>query len=381
MYGCAATAFAICVSGTAWAQGTQLQPTTPMPPPGTYVPVSDVAPAGVVDAPMQAFELGLTMGYTQPLGQFSALRGVESIVGPGFAPGLNLAYRISPHVSLGIAGEYHESQANDGLPTGSHVRGVSVNLNGSYHFMPYNFIDPYVQLGTGYRGIWEVPSGAPNRDQQGFQIARLQLGADYRVSKDVALGPYVAADLNVFAWDHIDGSNTQSINNTKANTFLSAGLMGRFDMGGARATPGPVAIVQPVYFEAAAPLPTPPATVVIQPEILEACGVEDKKAFFDFDKSDLTANDQTILGQVVSCLTTGALKGREIVVVGRADPRGSDKYNKKLGQSRADTVQEYLVNHGVKTGEVQTISRGKEDAQGTDEATWAYDRRVDIQLK
>ncbi len=102
---------------------------------------------------------------------------------------------------------------------------------------------------------------------------------------------------------------------------------------------------------------------------------------FDFDSDRLRPDDQAVLEQVAKCLTTGPLKGRQVQLVGRADPRGELEYNFTLGSHRADSVERYLQSLGVGGAQLNVTSRGKLDAMGTDEATWQRDRRVDIDLR
>jgi peptidoglycan-associated lipoprotein len=67
-------------------------------------------------------------------------------------------------------------------------------------------------------------------------------------------------------------------------------------------------------------------------------------------------------------------------LVGHADPRGSEDYNLALGGRRADNVKLIIVAESMDASHVSTTSRGKMDATGTDEATWAKDRSVDVAL-
>src|SRR5439155_24998981 len=46
---------------------------------------------------------------------------------------------------------------------------------------------------------------------------------------------------------------------------------------------------------------------------------------FDYDKDELTKPDRDVLDQLATCLTTGALKGKAVSLIGRADPRGTDE--------------------------------------------------------
>ena len=122
------------------------------------------------------------------------------------------------------------------------------------------------------------------------------------------------------------------------------------------------------------------SNVVVSPDILHACGLSDADAYFTFDSSRVTSTDRSPLDAVAKCFTSGPLAGRSLRLVGRADPRGSTEYNMTLGQSRADAVASYLQTHGLDGGRASSTSRGSMDATGSNESTWAHDRRVDIML-
>ncbi len=126
---------------------------------------------------------------------------------------------------------------------------------------------------------------------------------------------------------------------------------------------------------------SPTASAVrISDEIVKACGISEPDAYFAFDSANLRAEDSKVLAQVVTCFSTGPLAGRQLKVVGHADPRGGSDYNMTLGQSRADSVAVYLVKKGMSKAKTESSSRGAMDATGTDEPTWARDRRVDMML-
>lgn len=120
----------------------------------------------------------------------------------------------------------------------------------------------------------------------------------------------------------------------------------------------------------------------VDDEIARACGLTqtETKSSFDFDSAQIGDEDRTLLAAVARCLVEGALRGRGVALVGRADPRGEDEYNLSLGEARATAVRRYLKDLGVQEERLRATSRGKIDATGTDEAGWAKDRRVDIQL-
>ncbi len=131
--------------------------------------------------------------------------------------------------------------------------------------------------------------------------------------------------------------------------------------------------------------PNPPdspqaSAVHISDEIVKACGIAAPDAYFAFDSAHLRPEDVHVLDQLTTCFSTGPLKGRLMKLVGHADPRGGSDYNMTLGQSRADAVKDYIVQHGMDKSKTDSSSRGAMDATGTDEPSWARDRRVDIML-
>jgi peptidoglycan-associated lipoprotein len=122
------------------------------------------------------------------------------------------------------------------------------------------------------------------------------------------------------------------------------------------------------------------AQISIADEIKKACNISDPDAYFAFDSAKVTQQGDRVLMQLADCFTKGALKGKNMRLVGHADPRGDDEYNMVLGQHRADNVKKFLTTKGLPPDRAQTSSRGKMDATGTDEASWAKDRRVDVLL-
>jgi peptidoglycan-associated lipoprotein len=101
---------------------------------------------------------------------------------------------------------------------------------------------------------------------------------------------------------------------------------------------------------------------------------------FGFDDSKLTDADRGALNSLATCFTSGPLKDENMSIIGRADPRGTAQYNLALGQRRSSTVAAYLSHQGIDSHRIGATSRGSADATGTDEASWANDRRVDISI-
>jgi hypothetical protein len=193
---------------------------------------------GSVEAPRKAFELGLSTGYTQGFGAINAAPGglVGDIARGGLGVGLDLGYRIDPRLSFGVTGQYQELQGAAAQPPGFRARGAMVGVQAAFHALPYQRVDPWVSLGTGYRMLWSVPPGpAPNLLSHGFELAKLGIGLDVRISRDVALGPMIGGGLDMFFWQSPQGGvGNVAIADKRVSSFVFGGIGGRFDLGGTR---------------------------------------------------------------------------------------------------------------------------------------------------
>ncbi|MCY1353336.1 Outer membrane protein P6 [compost metagenome] len=100
--------------------------------------------------------------------------------------------------------------------------------------------------------------------------------------------------------------------------------------------------------------------------------------YFDFDSYTVKSDYQGMLTEHAKYL--GANKGRKILIQGNTDERGTSEYNLALGQKRAEAVRRSLGSMGVPDGQMEAVSLGKEKpkATGHDEASWAENRRADI---
>lgn len=120
--------------------------------------------------------------------------------------------------------------------------------------------------------------------------------------------------------------------------------------------------------------------VTIAPELASTCRVDGAETFFAFDSTAITDRTGLALRQVAKCVRDGKLAGQEIVLIGHADPRGDDEYNKQLGTSRAESVAGYLREQGVARTQIEINSVGETGAS-PDTEEWPLDRRVEIRVK
>lgn len=127
---------------------------------------------------------------------------------------------------------------------------------------------------------------------------------------------------------------------------------------------------------------TPPLRitgVVLDLGLAEVCGVDAARAHFEYDSANLDAQALATVRQLAECLDDGPLAQLSLLVVGHADPRGPDDYNRELGMSRAASVADVLSRNGVPKDRIQVESAGEALAHDRP-ALWPLDRRVDIRV-
>jgi peptidoglycan-associated lipoprotein len=139
----------------------------------------------------------------------------------------------------------------------------------------------------------------------------------------------------------------------------------------------------PTTLTGAAPQRKSDQDVSLSKNIRDLCKIDDsdRAPKFDFDSSQLSSSDRDLLQQVAKCMTDGALKGKNVELIGRADPRGEQEYNMTLGSSRSTAARNFLKGLGIADSRMTETSRGALDATGHDEESWAVDRRVDIRAQ
>jgi outer membrane protein OmpA-like peptidoglycan-associated protein/tetratricopeptide (TPR) repeat protein len=115
--------------------------------------------------------------------------------------------------------------------------------------------------------------------------------------------------------------------------------------------------------------------------------VEEKNVviYFDFNKSEITAASAQQLDEVVTWMSNAGVY--KSVLIGYADPKGSDKYNKRLSERRAKAAAAYLKEKKIDKKRIQKIE-GKGELESSlfcpdkacEEAENAKSRKVEIRL-
>ncbi len=97
--------------------------------------------------------------------------------------------------------------------------------------------------------------------------------------------------------------------------------------------------------------------------------------YFDFDTSAIKDSEKSKIDSVASYLKSNPASA--VKVEGHCDERGTEEYNRALGERRALAVRELLIAQGIVPDRVDTISYGKDRPAdpGHNPAAWSKNRR------
>lgn len=116
-------------------------------------------------------------------------------------------------------------------------------------------------------------------------------------------------------------------------------------------------------------------------ELRKKGGIKLSNVYFAFDDFSLSEQAKKTLVENAAWMINSPKK--KISVEGHCDERGTEEYNIALGERRANSAKRYLINLGVKTSQLSTISYGEEMSAdpGHNEAAWAKNRRDKFVIK
>ncbi|HVU26886.1 MAG TPA: peptidoglycan-associated lipoprotein Pal [Verrucomicrobiae bacterium] len=101
---------------------------------------------------------------------------------------------------------------------------------------------------------------------------------------------------------------------------------------------------------------------------------------FAYDSAAIRKTEQSKLQAVASALSSDP--STKLTIEGNCDERGTEEYNRSLGERRAQAVREALAKLGIDPNRIRTISYGKDKPvdPGHDASAWAKNRRDDFVL-
>jgi peptidoglycan-associated lipoprotein len=172
-----------------------------------------------------------------------------------------------------------------------------------------------------------------------------------------------ATDVSIDGIGAVQASGSQQVSPADSTTYhLTAKGSGGSQEASTRLT-----VTQP-------PPPPPPAETP-SPTDEDLFGQNVKDVYFDYDKSDIRA-DQSAAVQA-DMLFLNQHPNISFTIEGHCDDRGSTEYNLALGDQRASAVKNALTTAGISASRIKTISYGKEKpfCMEDNEACWQQNRR------
>ncbi len=170
-----------------------------------------------------------------------------------------------------------------------------------------------------------------------------------------------ATDVSIDGIGAVQATGSQSVSPTASMTYhlVAKGA------GGSQDASTRLTVTQP-------PPPPPPTP---GPSDEDLFGQTVKDVYFDYDKSDIRADQQAAVQADAQFLSQHA--NINFTIEGHCDERGSTEYNLALGDQRASSVKNALVAAGVSASRIKTISYGKEKpfCMQSNEACWQQNRR------
>jgi peptidoglycan-associated lipoprotein len=108
---------------------------------------------------------------------------------------------------------------------------------------------------------------------------------------------------------------------------------------------------------------------------------ESEDIYYEFDSSALAPVAQSVLTDKAEYLRDNP--GSQVIIEGHCDERGTPEYNLALGDRRAESAKNFLVNLGIDLSRFTTVSYGEESPvdTGSNEDAWAKNRRAKFILE
>ncbi len=281
--------------------------------------------------------------------------------------GAFLGYQANPYLGFELGYDWLGRMPYKGNVVNGAFKAQGVQVAAKLGYPITDDLDIYTRLGGM---VWradskqhEVTTGISRSDHDTGVSPLAAVGVEYALNKNWA------TRLDYQWVNNIGDAGT--VGTRPDNGMLALGVSYRFGQDTA-----------PVAAPAAAPAPV----VATKRFTLKS------DVLFNFNKSSLKSEGQQALDQLYSQLSSMDPKDGSVIVLGFTDRIGSEQYNQKLSEKRAQSVVDYLVSKGIPAGKISSRGMGKSNpvtgntcnsVKGRNAliSCLAPDRRVEIEVK
>ncbi len=270
---------------------------------------------------------------------------------------IKLGKEFSPSWDLQGGLSYNRASEDTGIAgAGGRYKQTALGLDALYMFSRSNF-RPFLLAGLGVARNNVDYSGIPTLEDRSKTswLANAGFGAQYLFNDNFGL----QADLR-HQWSRSDAKapgTSFDADGTIGNTLLNVGAIFRFG------APAPVvaeAAPEPAPIAAApepAPVPAPaPEPVKCTPQ-MDTITVGAEK-LFGFDKANISEDGKAALNEAAAKIKANP-ELKAVIVTGHTDRIGTDAYNQKLSERRANVVKDYMAAQGVDPSIIETVGKGE----------------------
>jgi hypothetical protein len=240
---CCVAALAVAFIGTAATANAETAPEAAPPaeeaaPAGATAapiptPVATAAPVGqrVTDQP--GFSLGARLAYALPMGSLEQGQTLSDGISGGIPITIEAAYRFTPNLSAGLAGQYaYMLTKNCDTGASCSASDYQILLEAIYNVRMGSTIDPWFGLGVGYERLSLTESGGgldASGSVSGWGLATVQVGGDFAAAPQVDVGPFVSFSVGKYG-SASSGGNSADIPSTAFHEWLQIGVRGTFNL-------------------------------------------------------------------------------------------------------------------------------------------------------
>ncbi len=191
-----------------------------------------VAAMALPGASRAQVNVGLRLNYAIPMG--NTVKGEKMTDGiSGQIPiQLDVGYRVIPELTLGVYGSYGFGMIASNIKDSTDsISTLNLGVQALYDFPAFQQIKPWAGLGVGYEWMTISPKVGDSAKADGWEFARLQVGADYAVAKNFNTGLFLSYSFAQFGTVSSGGVSVSVPSDQKAmHEWFQIGIRGSYDL-------------------------------------------------------------------------------------------------------------------------------------------------------